>query len=322
MKLSSFLYKNMVKGLSQVLEKGSIPMPDKKEIIETDSAAKLNIIAWGDPQISLLSPLRSARVYAACQDVKNAVGNFDALVLLGDITEYGARCEYKMAAKLLNGISSKVEKVFAVSGNHDIRLRNYKKQLAVFNEFLSSVRGGVAGNNERYSFSYDFKGFRFIMLGADKTCFEASYISDNQLLWLEKQLASAPENKPVFVFNHQTLSRTNGLPMTWLGKGDWRGDVGKQSDALKVVLEKRANVIFVTGHLHYGISKYTFEDLGNIKAISAPTVGVLNHGLFDKMSQGLLIRVYENKIVCRARVFGEGRYVGKETENSEFVIEL
>ncbi len=322
MSISSKLYKHMVKALSKVLEKGNIPQPDKSEPLELDENSRLNIIAWGDPQISCLSPLRSARVFSACRDIENAKGKFDALVLLGDITEYGARCEFKMMAHLLNSVCDKIESVFAVSGNHDIRLRNYKKQLGVFNKFLASVRGGVTGSGEHYYHSTDFKGYRFIFLGADRNCFEGSYISERQLEWLKAELESAPENKPVFVFNHQALKFTNGLPMTWLGKGQWRGSVGWDNDKLRDVLESRKNVIYVTGHLHYGISQYTYEDLGSIKAVNAPTVGVLNHGSFDKLSQGLLLSVYDNRIIGRARIFGEGRYVDEKIKNNTFVIEL
>ncbi len=322
MSVSSILYKAMVKALSKVIESGSIPMPDKEEIIERDEDSAFSFIAWGDPQISFISPLRSARVYAACRDIENAKGKFDALFLLGDITEYGAKCEYDMTAYLINGVKDKIGKVFAVSGNHDIRLRNYKKQLGRFNGFLSSLENGVKGSDAHYYHSCELCGYKLIFLGADRACFEGSYISEGQLKWLEKELETAPEGKPVFVFNHQALKNTNGLPMTWLGRGKWRGTVGWDNDKLRGVLEKRENVIFITGHLHYGISQYTYENLGNIKAVSVPTVGVLNHGPFDKLSQGIVFSVYDDRIIGSARVFGEGRYVDKSVSNSSFTIEL
>ncbi len=316
------MYKTMIKALSKVIEGGSIPMPDKEEILERDEGAPFSFIAWGDPQISCISPLRSARVYSACRDVENARGKFDALFLLGDVTEYGAKCEYDTAAYLINGVKDKFQKVFAVSGNHDIRLRSYKKQLRKFNGFLSSVNNGVRGSDTHYYFSSELCGYKLIFLGADRACFEGSYISGRQLEWLKNELETAPEGKPVFVFNHQALKNTNGLPMTWLGKGKWRGTVGWDNDRLRAVLEKRENVIFITGHLHYGISQYTYEDLGNIKAVSVPTVGVLNHGPFDRLSQGIVFSVYEDRITARARIFGEGRYVDKSVCNSSFTIEL
>lgn len=322
MGISSLIYKHMIKALGKVIDRGCVPLPKNENPIVTNQTAKLSFIALGDPQISALSPLRSARLYSACKDIKNIIGKQDALILLGDLTEYGSLAEYEALKYILSPILNKFDRFYAVSGNHDVRLRRYKKQVEKFSYFLSSIKNGVANPRERYYFSSEINGYSFILLGADKTCFEASYISPAQLEWLKKELDKADESKPVFVFNHQPLKNTNGLPDSWLGKGDRRGSVGNESDKLRAVLEKRKNVIFITGHLHYGTSEYTFHDLGNVKAISVPTVGVLNHGKFDELEQGLVFSVYEDKIVCKSRLFGKGQYVDKNIVNSEFIIPI
>ena len=322
MKLTSVIYKHMVKALGKVIDGGIVTLPDVKEPIVKDENAKLSFVALGDPQISVLSPLRSARLYSACRDLEKIQGKFDALVLLGDLAEYGTLAEYETLKYILSPVLKNFEKLYAVSGNHDVRLRNYLKQTERFSYFLSSIKNGVANPRGRYYFSNEINGYKFILLGADKTCFEASYISDAQLNWLKKELDEYDGGKPVFVFNHQPLKNTNGLPNSWLGKGDRRGSVGNESDKLRAVLESRKNVIFITGHLHYGTSEYTFDDLGNVKAISVPTVGVLNHGAYDELSQGLVFSVYDDKIVCKARLHGKGRYVPDNIVNSEFVISI
>ena len=131
-KFSDFLYKKMIKGLARVLARDGVPMPKSDTPITADETADLNLIAFGDPQISALSPLRSARVYSAVQDIKNATGHFDALLMLGDITEYGAWCEYRMTARLLEAVEDRFSKMLMLTGNHDIRIRPYKKQLRRF----------------------------------------------------------------------------------------------------------------------------------------------------------------------------------------------
>ncbi len=225
--LTSFLYKNMVRGLGSIVRDKEYPV---SEPIEVDENADLNFIAFGDPQISFISPLRSARVYSACKDIKSANGVFDALLLLGDITEYGMKCEYMMMEHLLLPINNKIKNVIAISGNHDIRLRSYKKQLKKFNEFLLSLENGVVGRSEHYYFTKEINGYKFIMMGADRTAFEATYISQKQLDWLDYELSIADKTKPVFVLNHQPVKYSHGLPDTWLGKGDRRGHMGRQSD--------------------------------------------------------------------------------------------
>lgn len=299
-----------------------IPTPSDKDPIVLDESAKLNIIAWGDPQISSVSPLRSSRLSGACRDIANMQGKADVLMLLGDICEFGKEAEFRMTAGIINEVSDKYEHFLAVSGNHDIRLKDYKSQLERFNRFIKSVEGGIAGPDTRYYFSTEINSYKFIMMGSDSAAFESSHISDRQIEWLDTEIASCG-GKPVFVLNHQTLKRTNGLPVTWLGKGSWRGSVGRSSDKIKAVFEKHKNVIFITGHLHYGVSQYNFEDYGAYKSLSLPTVGVLNHGNFSKNGQGYIISVYSDRIVMRARVFGDGKYVDKGIPNSyiEFALD-
>ncbi len=314
MGVSNYLYLQMEKGLQRLVSNGRETVKKCVSPILNDEDALLTFAVWGDPQISFHSPLRSARVYSAVNDLKNAE-NIDALVICGDITEHGAKCEYKLVKKLIDGAKS-VKSVFAVSGNHDVRLRNYKKQLKRFQDFVGSLENGVTHFGDSYYHKKDLNGFRFIMMGTDRSTFEASYISDSQLIRLKNDILSAPAEKPVFVFNHQTLKHTNGLPVTFLGKGKWRGSVGRESEKLKKILSVRKNVFYITGHLHYCTSEYSFEDCGNFKALSVPTIGVINHGKFKPMTQGYMISAYKDRVIMRSRIFGEGKYAGENVPNS------
>ncbi|MBQ9227900.1 MAG: metallophosphoesterase [Eubacterium sp.] len=308
-KLTKIIYKQMVKALGKVLRSDALPPYAAAEPLQPDESADLNLLVWADPQISALSPLRAARVACACKDVRRAKGRYDALILAGDLTEYGMVCEYKLLSDLLKTVAQRVDSVLAVPGNHDIRLRKYRNQVRVFDRFLGSVQGAVRLKGEGYFRTVDRKGCRFVLLGADRSSFEASYLSDAQLCKLDEALAAADPDKPVFVVNHQPLKYTNGLPKTFLGRGDWRGSVGRESDKLRVILEKYGNAVYITGHLHYGTSRYLYEKIGRFHAINVPTVGVINHGDCDAFAQGLVLTVHGNRITVRARVFGEGKYI-------------
>lgn len=311
-------YDVMQKALAKV--NVNIPAGDDKIVI--DENANLNFIAWGDPQISSISPLRSSHLKSACLDVANAEGKFDLITMLGDITEYGRECEYQFTASLLDTCKGKFDNLICVSGNHDVRLRNHKKQIEKFNAFLKSVNGGIVGPDDRYWFATTIKGYKFIMLGTDAATFEGSYLSTAQLKWLDKELAKSKDDKAVFVLNHQTLKNTNGLPYTWLGKGKWRGSVGWQSDKLADVFSKYNNVIYITGHLHFGTNWYNFEDCGGFKSLCVPTVGVNNHGTPDNDGQGYVISVYDDKIVMRARIFAEGKWFPKDHPGAYIEIKI
>ena len=312
----------LIKALETAKKTSSLPEYKGSEPLSADPDASLSFIVWADPQISALSPLRALRVSNACRDFENFDGQFDALVMAGDLAEYGAQCEYNMLSYLLDGVADRFKNIFAVSGNHDVRIRNYKKQAKVFADFLRGIENGRPNPDGRYYFSYDVGGYKFLLLGSDRNSFEGMYVSQSQLVFIEKELASVGDGKPVFVINHQPLKRTNGLPVTFLGRGKWRGSVGWESDKLRAVLEKHKNVIYITGHLHYCTSQYTYDDLGNIKAISAPTVGVINHGAFKSFTQGLVFNVYEDRINVKSRIFGEGIYADKTVPGSEFEITL
>ena len=320
-RISEFFYKRMEKQLSRMT--ASLEPHYAAEPIERSKEAKLTFVVWGDPQISALSPLRSYRVFNAVRDLENVKEPLDALVLCGDLAEYGAWCEYRFLAHLLEPAANKIKHVFAVSGNHDVRIRSYKTQLAKFNRFLGLLSDGEQGPDDRYYFSKDVEGYKFIMLGADRNAFEASFLSDAQLEWIDAELTQNDGNsKPVFVFNHQPIKHTNGLPVTFLGRGKWRGSVGNESDKLRSIFEKHENVIYVTGHLHYCTSQYTYDDCGAFKAVSVPTVGVINHGAFKSFTQGYVFEVLDDRIVARSRVFADGKYTDESIPNHRFVIEL
>lgn len=305
-------YARMQRDLALLHDKA--PVPDEHAPVTIDPDAKLTFAVWGDPQIAYWSALRSMRFEAACRDLANMPQPFDALILAGDLTETGKPDEFRMVGELLRTYGG-FRHLLCVPGNHDVRMRPYQKQLSVFRDFVRSVPGGVAGDDRRYYHAVRVKGYKFLLMGTDRATFEGAYISARQLRWLDEQIAEE-NGKPVFVVNHQTLKGLNGLPVTWLGKGNWRGSVGWDSDKLRAVFEKHRNIIFLTGHLHYGTSAYNFEDCGAFKSLSVPTVGVVNHGDFATDSQGYILSVYEDRILARARIFGEGRYVDASRESA------
>ncbi len=307
-------YKTMCEEYSRM----TVAMPPDSERIVRDSEALFTFAAWGDPQIFHGSSSRTQKFAFACADIANMEGKLDAIAILGDIAEMGAECEYKMCADLLNGISDKFTDLLCVTGNHDIRIRDYKSQRNKFRDFVLSVKGGVFDNdNGGYYFSRDYDCCRFILMGSDSNSFEGTNIGRAQRKWLDDEIGKAEkEGKIAFVLNHQTLKHSNGLPVTWGGNGKWRGSIGIQSDKIKDIFEKHNNVIFITGHLHYGFSVYSYEDCGCFKLLSLPTVGVVNHGSMNKDSQGYIISVYPDKITIRARLHMEGKWLNPKAQGA------
>lgn len=321
--ITRLCYNKMLKELEK--RKAQLSELNKldSEKIAPDSKANLNFAVWGDPQVSSYMFARETSFFSAVRDIENSTDKLDALVLAGDITENGFKCEFEMVTHLLGLISNKIDNFIIVPGNHDIRMRFYKRQNRIFGNFLQNTKNAVCLENISYCHTKEINGYTFIMMGADRSSFESAYISKNQLEWLNKELKKASgKGKPIFIINHQTLNFHNGLPNTWLGKGDWRGGLGKQSDEVQSIFNKYKNVFFITGHLHFGVNKCTFQDCGNYKCLSVPTVGAGNHGDYSPDAQGYLISVYENEIVFRARIFGKGEYVSENIPNSYITVKI
>lgn len=313
----------MRRALNKKINSGEVTVPHSDSLPFFDEESLLNFAVWADPQVSNYMFAREASFQSAVNDIKNYTQPLDALILAGDITENGMKCEYRMVSDILNTISDKVKNYIIVPGNHDIRMRFYKKQMSVFADFLRSLKNGVCLNKDNYFTVTEINGYRFITLGADRSSFESAYIGKKQLKRLDKELAKANlTGKPVFVINHQTLNRHNGLPVTWQSHGNWRGGIGLQSRKIKNIFEKYSGIIFISGHLHYGTSVYTFDDRGKYKCLSVPTIGAGNHGTYSPDAQGYIISVYKDKIVMRARVFGRGEFVPETIANAAITISL
>lgn len=287
--------------------------------LQFDPNAALNLVLWGDPQLSRLHPEREKNLAASCRTVGAAEGRADALVIAGDVTEFGRQTEYDAVARCLAAAAEKTDRIFCVPGNHDIRLRPFAAQCRRFSAFTAGIKNGVATPPDRYWFSCEVKGYRLIFLGADKTAFEGSYLSREQLRWLSEELSAAEKSgRPAFVFNHQPLKRSNGLPETWGGFGTWRGSVGDQNDALRAAFKKHGEIVYITGHLHHGICRYHLEHSGALHMLTLPSVGCPNNGVNPAQTQGYVLRVYPDRIEGDGVLFGTGEAVDAAFPNASF----
>ena len=265
---------------------------------------KMYFAAIADPQVSNYLLQRVPTFDAACEDLHNAAYPMDAIVTAGDITENGLSIEYQYVYEKLGGIETKY---INAEGNHDIRLRNYEQGLSRFSTFTNQLNNKK--NYDSYHYTIDVKGYKFIILGADRAEFEESYLTDAQLEWLDA-LLTTQAGHPTFVVIHQPLKGTHGLPGTWGSPLPYAGSVGAQSDKLNAVLQKYTNVMLITGHLHTGFGQYTYEKNGNLHMINLPSLCVQNkQGENNDGGLGCMVLCYENEIVFRARNFAKGEWL-------------
>ena len=280
------------------------PLDEKK--------VKLHFAAWGDPQVSNYLKEREPYLITSSADLTNNVDKkLDALVLAGDITENSLNEEWEWVYDDIKDV--KVKNFINATGNHDIRIHEYPVVKGSFVYFTNRLnkRAGSKLRIKKLNYSYTVNGYKFIVLGSDSASFEEADLSKKQLKWLNKELKSAyKKNHPTFVIAHQPLKNTHGLPETWGSPINSAGSIGNQSDDVKKIMNKYPNTIFITGHLHSGFGKYTYQRTGNIYSVNLPSLGVDNeNGTYNEHGIGYLVEVYDGKVVFRARNFDKGVYV-------------
>lgn len=284
---------------------GAVIPPSTETPIDAKNPDEANLVfaALADPQISNYMFDRYEVFEAVSMDIKNSAYDLDALLIAGDVAENGLAEEYQL---IYNGISG-IEgcRYLMATGNHDIRLRLYSQSVKRFSAFANALNGDEAMTSLHYSETIN--GYKFIVLGSDKTEFEEAYLSPEQLSWLDSELASV-NGEPVFVICHQPLKGTHGLPTTWgNGTNENAGHIGDQNDELKAILTKHENVILVSGHLHTAFGEYTYQYTDGIHMVNLPSLCIENKdGDYNEAGLGYIVEAYDDEIIFRARDLKKG----------------
>ncbi len=291
---------------------GGVVAPSTADVIKPASNdAKLVFATLADPQVSNYLFDRYQAFQESCIDLENAE-RLDAIVGIGDVAENGLAEEYQLVYDELKDIDTRF---IMATGNHDIRMRAHSQMVSRFTGFTNALNGDEDMTDIIYS--EVINGYKFIVMGSDKTVLEEAYISPEQLEWLGAELATE-KGKPVFVILHQPLKLTHNLPTAWgSGTNKEAGSVGDQSDDIKAVLAKHANdstVVLITGHLHAGFSQYSYQQIEGFHSFNVPAFSIENKdGEEGGNGSGLtyIVEVYDDEILFRARNCRTGEWLTK-----------
>ncbi|MDD3224580.1 MAG: metallophosphoesterase [Clostridium sp.] len=238
----------------------------------------------------------------ALNDLRNIQPKYDSIVIVGDITNCGENEQYKefMDALYCNRLED-TEPIITM-GNHEYYISDSNYEICQ-NRFLQWT-----GNR---SLDYDrwIKGYHFIML-SPHNCGEGgkTVVTKSQLNWLQQKLNEKEgEIKPIFVFLHQPIENTV--------YGSRNGANIVNSSDIKKILKKHKEVIYFSGHSHYLLGND--ETMHKDKFIMFNT-GSVSYMLKDdytsaslELSQGLLVKVYDDRIIVRCREFSAHNWIGK-----------
>ncbi len=289
------------------------PATDKPILFQDSENCNMAFVALADTQ---MFPTEFTEYYLECgfEDMENADGEFDALVIAGDISEMGDKETYSIVFNTIDKSLFAEKPLLLATGNHDIRT-DYKGNTKCI---LEKTGESIGKQIDKAYYSYDVEGYTFIVMGSDSWQFEKADISDEQLVFLDNELKRATKDgKPAFVICHQPLENTHGLPEVWEN-----GGIGKDSDEIKEILLKYKNVFYLNGHLHDGVyekSLEVFSEENGVYSVNLPAYGKDNdYGEFSQTGLGTYVETYDDRVVFTARDF----QAGKELEGYTYTFYL
>jgi 3',5'-cyclic AMP phosphodiesterase CpdA len=168
----------------------------------------------------------------------NALPTPPSLVLhTGDLTHLSKPAEFDTVAQVMKSINT--QQSFFVPGEHDYFVDNGKRYLDRFGK-------GTQGTGWQ---SFDFKGVHFLGLvnvaniSNGKTAL--GVLGDEQLEWLEKDVAGLSASTPIVVFAHVPL---------WTVYEQWGWGTQDSAQALGY-LKRFGSVSVLNGHIHQILQK-------------------------------------------------------------------
>lgn len=284
--------------------------------VKNPDEIRLNAAVISDTHIDTRLPCGKALLKKAFTDMNACKSPVDAVIVTGDLTNYGDEASIIDYFDILSETSNAKTKITAM-GNHDI---GHVRDLGLTNQqardsFLKHQNEYMGTSFEKNYYSYNVNGYSFIVLCDDsESHWDEFEMFDEQINWLDNELAIATKDgKPAFVICHEPVEGVNGQPTIW----DDGAINPESSTKIKAVMEKYRNVFFISGHMHAGINGELTEELLGFKCVetlngvtyvSLPTYLLVNRFGIPWNGMGFQMEVYDEKVVFRARSFVSSRW--------------
>lgn len=296
-----------------------------KTINPAQTGVRLNIAITSDNHIDTnykRNDRRIKEVRKALKDMQESTARFDAYITVGDTTSRGGIDEnWEAVGQCFEGLNP-AKQVFFTLGNHDSWSKDGYEGFADGIQNFYKYSKSICNNDiSTPYFSRIIKGYHLIFLGTDEVPEneDCAAFSETEIDWFKSEMENAGKSgKPIFVFCHQSVNGLHGLPRTWAPKedptwGDEIGGIGKDSEEIVKILNQYKNVFYFSGHSHMGLNGEkslkkrgisSFEKKGEVNYINLPCLTRPNHhGGDEKTGQGLLLEVYDDKVLIRPRNF-------------------
>lgn len=285
--------------------------PTSKPEPANDKDPLFSFMILSDLHVSVYDSNTIKHMKEALEDIKHFESPIEALMLTGDLTDFGGADGYKELQKLLSAY--KLPPMYANMGNHDYYDIWVDKKGAFNKETMPNGKTDWQAR-ERFQkfFNLDsiynaaqINGFPVILLSQEAymqekpEVGEGAWYSDEQLDWFKNQLARHKDGKPIFVMTHQPL------PPIGSDGGTHQLIPAKK---FREILKPYKNVFVFCGHRHQdfqnGVEHYVKETFHYFHNSSVGRV--LNRNFENagkEKSQGLYVQVYKDRVTVRGREF-------------------
>ena len=288
----------------------------------------------------------------ACLTFPNALNfieyfDVELVGISGDISADGERDAFEK----FNTITSAYGfPVYTCTGNHDVSddytLENWQELMnaGVYGETKAEGVKNVAENGLDFVYAPEsINGDVFVFLSQfawDYNDANSRILTDEQLNWLEAQL-EAYKDTTVYLFFHTFLNNPVEGENLHMGEGNLENEAGKYYDLpfthgcpdevrFRGMMDKYENVVFFNGHSHwaYDMQKFNpnlniadyngeYATMVHISSVSSPRRTTANiddsSEHFMRSSEGMIVTVYEDKIVFNAVDFLRGEMLSYAT---------
>jgi 3',5'-cyclic-AMP phosphodiesterase len=200
----------------------------------------------------------------------------DAVVITGDLTNEGLIAEYEKCKELVSRIN--VEKIIAISGNHDYRNTGY----LVFKKFFPFQTVNELSDD-----------VVLVTLGTARPDRNEGEVGYRQTLWLERTMKKYEKRIKILAMHHHLI----GIPDT----GSERVTILDAGDVLRTILDTDVDLV-LCGHKH----RPWIWDFNNLSIVNAGTASSERmRGLFENTYN--IIKVEKNKLSVDLKTVGGKR---------------
>jgi 3',5'-cyclic AMP phosphodiesterase CpdA len=200
----------------------------------------------------------------------------DTVVITGDLTNEGLVSEYEKCKDLVSKLN--VDKVIAISGNHDYRNTGY----LVFKKYFPFQTINELSDD-----------VVLVTLGTARPDRNEGEVGYRQTLWLERTMKKYEDKITILAMHHHLI----GIPDT----GSERVTILDAGDVLRTILDTKVDLV-LCGHKH----RPWIWRFNNLSIVNAGTTSSDRmRGLFENTYN--IVNVEKNKLEIDLKIIGEKR---------------